>query len=102
MCSTWTLSPATLLVAVDAQADSLFLAMIGGAIRRALRKASRSWMLNPLSAITQSSDWSNSKKPHTCTISLSLIQAVYNFDKKLKWQIGDSETNNLNVLFVRR
>jgi hypothetical protein len=30
---------------------------------------------------------------------LSLIQPVYNFDKKLKWQIGESETTNLNVLW---
>jgi hypothetical protein len=94
-----TLALATLLVAVDARADSLFLAIIGGAIRHALWTASRSWILNPLSAITQSPGWSNSKKPLARTISLSLIQPVYNFDKKLKWQIGESETTNLNVLW---
>ena len=76
MRSTCTLALATLLVAVAARADSLFLAIIGGANRRTLGTASRSWILNP--------GWSNSKKPLARTISLSLIQPVYNFDKKLK------------------
>ena len=74
MHSTCTLALATLLVAVDAQADSLFLAIIGGAIRRALRTARRSWILNPLSAITQSSGWSNCGKPLTRTTYTTSVQ----------------------------
>ena len=50
MRSLCTLALATLLVAVDARPDSLFLAIIGGAMRRTLQTARRSSILNPLSA----------------------------------------------------
>lgn len=62
--STCTHSFAILLVIVEALAESLPFFISGGASSFVCRRANRSWMLNPLSAIIVSPGFNWSKKAH--------------------------------------
>ena len=97
ICSMCICLLAILLVRVEAEADTLFFLIIGGAERRTPWIARRSWMLKPLSAMTTSPSSNNLKMPDFCTISLSLMDPENTLETKLIWHIGDCDINNLKV-----
>ena len=83
-------------MAVGANADTLFLCIIGGAISAVSCRPKRSCVLKPLS--TKASPWFRfSRKPLTLTIYLSLVLPLYNFETKLKCIIEDIEISNLGT-----